>query len=203
MGLARLHHLADDRDLTVSGMTLGTFDYISPEQARDPRAADVRSDLYSLGCTIFFMLVGRAPFADGTMVQKLLQHQQVAPPALDDLRSDVPRQFAEIVERLMAKDPLDRYQRPAVLVADLVAFADDHALVLASPRPSQPVVVAPARPAASRLPWLLPLAGLLALVAALWLRSVLDRRRLSGVEAPAAAAARPDHMLGPRRGEGS
>ena len=49
MGLARLHHMAGDQDLTVSGMTLGTFDYISPEQARDPRSADVRSDLYSLG----------------------------------------------------------------------------------------------------------------------------------------------------------
>ena len=80
MGLARLHQVDGDADLTVSGMTLGTFDYISPEQARDPRAADVRSDLYSLGCTMFFMLVGRPPFAEGTMVQKLLQHQQAAPP---------------------------------------------------------------------------------------------------------------------------
>ena len=85
MGLARLHHMAGDQDLTVSGMTLGTFDYISPEQARDPRSADVRSDLYSLGCTIFFMLVGRPPFAEGTMVQKLLQHQQDAPPAIESL----------------------------------------------------------------------------------------------------------------------
>ena len=65
MGLARLHRMTGDQDLTVSGMTLGTFDYISPEQARDPRSADVRSDLYSLGCTVFYMLVGRAPFASG------------------------------------------------------------------------------------------------------------------------------------------
>lgn len=190
MGLARLHHLADDRDLTVSGMTLGTFDYISPEQARDPRAADVRSDLYSLGCTIFFMLVGRAPFADGTMVQKLLQHQQADPPALDQLRSDVPRRFAEIVERLMAKDPLDRYQRPAVLVADLVAFADDHALALASPRSLPVAAIAAPQPAVHRLPWLLPLAGLLALVAAMWLRSAIARRQL-----PAAAPGMPVQAL--------
>ncbi|MFM8708416.1 MAG: serine/threonine-protein kinase, partial [Planctomycetia bacterium] len=102
MGLARLHHMGGDQDLTVSGMTLGTFDYISPEQARDPRSADVRSDLYSLGCTMFFMLAGRAPFAAGTMVQKLLQHQQAEAPAIDELRPDVPRRLAAVLQRLMA-----------------------------------------------------------------------------------------------------
>src|SRR5262249_45817999 len=57
MGLARLNQVAQaDNDLTASGVTLGTFDYISPEQARDPRSADVRSDLYSLGCSFFYML---------------------------------------------------------------------------------------------------------------------------------------------------
>jgi serine/threonine protein kinase len=177
MGLARLHHVADDRDLTSSGMTLGTFDYISPEQARDPRAADVRSDLYSLGCTVFFMLAGRPPFADGTMVQKLLQHQQAEPPALDEIRPDVPRRFAEIVERLMEKNPLDRYQRPAVLMADLVAFAEDQGLTLQSPRPTSSIVVPAPRPVPTRLPWLVPLAGLLVLVAGLWMRSTADRRR--------------------------
>ncbi len=180
MGLARLHHVADDRDLTVSGMTLGTFDYISPEQARDPRAADVRSDLYSLGCTIFFMLAGRPPFAEGTMVQKLLQHQQAVPPALCELRPDVPQQFADIVSRLMEKDPLDRYQRPAVLVADLLAFADDHRLTLAQPRPAAAAVPRPldVRPTSlSQLTWLLPLMGLIAVVGMMWTRASLDRRR--------------------------
>jgi eukaryotic-like serine/threonine-protein kinase len=76
MGLARLHQVEHaDNDLTASGVTLGTFDYISPEQARDPRSADVRSDLYSLGCTFYFMLAGRPPFPEGTVLQKLLQHQ--------------------------------------------------------------------------------------------------------------------------------
>jgi serine/threonine-protein kinase len=140
MGLARLHQVDGDADLTVSGMTLGTFDYISPEQARDPRAADVRSDLYSLGCTMFFMLVGRPPFAEGTMVQKLLQHQQAAPPVIDEIRPDVPRRLAAVVERLMEKDPLDRYQRPAVLVADLLACAEAEGYAIASPRPAAVVV---------------------------------------------------------------
>ena len=103
MGLARLQHIAGEQDLTVSGITLGTFDYISPEQARDARSADIRSDLYSLGCTMFFMLVGRAPFAEGTMVQKLLQHQQELPPEILSMRADTPRKLASLVHKLMAK----------------------------------------------------------------------------------------------------
>ena len=175
MGLARLHQVDGDADLTVSGMTLGTFDYISPEQARDPRAADVRSDLYSLGCTMFFMLVGRPPFAEGTMVQKLLQHQQAAPPVIDELRPEVPRRLAAVVERLMEKDPLDRYQRPAVLVADLLACAEAEGYAVAAARPTT-VVVAPEPVAESRLPWLIPALALALTVGLLWVRSASERR---------------------------
>ena len=173
MGLARLHHMAGDQDLTVSGMTLGTFDYISPEQARDPRSADVRSDLYSLGCTVFFMLVGRAPFANGTMVQKLLQHQQDPPPAIELLRPDVPKRFAQILGRLMEKNPKDRYQRPADLVADLTTMADELGIELASPRPAAASSVEPvASPTIPvHLPWLVPLLGFVAVVVGLWLRT--------------------------------
>jgi serine/threonine protein kinase len=175
MGLARLHQVAGDDDLTMSGMTLGTFDYISPEQARDPRAADVRSDLYSLGCTIFFMLVGRPPFAQGTMVQKLLQHQQTQPPALDDLRSDVSRRLAAIIERLMAKDPLDRYQRPAILVADLMACAEAEGISLTVGRPVGAAELV-SRPAASWMAWGVPVLLLGVLLAGLWWRSARSRR---------------------------
>jgi predicted Ser/Thr protein kinase len=187
MGLARLHQMAGDHDLTMSGMTLGTFDYISPEQARDPRAADVRSDLYSLGCTMFYLLVGRPPFAEGTMVQKLLQHQQEPPPPLEDVRPDVPRRLAAIVARLMAKDPGDRHQRPAELVADLVACADAEGIGLAGPRPAlaptQPV--RRERPAA--LPWLVPVLGLAATVGWLWFDE-LGRRRPEPSIAPEVAS---------------
>jgi serine/threonine-protein kinase len=88
MGLARrFERGGQDDGLTQSGMTLGTFDYISPEQARDPRDVDVRSDLYSLGCTLFHMLTGRPPFPGGTVLQKLLQHQEEPPP---DIRRSTP-----------------------------------------------------------------------------------------------------------------
>ena len=89
MGLARLRMESDREDLTASGVTLGTFDYISPEQARDPRIADVRSDLYSLGCTFYFMLTGQPPFPDGTLLQKLLSHSSEHPA---DPRGDVQQQ---------------------------------------------------------------------------------------------------------------
>jgi len=176
MGLARLDPLGGDGDLTASGVTLGTFDYIAPEQARDAREADVRSDLYSLGCTIFYMLAGRPPFADGTMVQKLLQHQQEPPPAIDAVRPDVPKRFVTILGRLMEKDPSDRYQRPAELVADLAAFADAEGLQLAGGSQAALVAAMPdAAPRPARAPWLVPLLALAALVAALWIKAALDR----------------------------
>jgi serine/threonine protein kinase len=183
MGLARLHQVAGDADLTVSGMTLGTFDYISPEQARDPRAADVRSDLYSLGCTMFFMLAGRPPFAEGTMVQKLLQHQQAEPPAIDELRPDVPRRLAGIIARLMEKDPLDRYRRPAELVADLVACAEAEDYPLSAQRPPAAPLLRPER-GTSRLPWLVPLVLFAAVTGGLWLRSTASRRELAIPQGP-------------------
>jgi len=186
MGLARLTPTAGDADLTVSGMTLGTFDYISPEQARDPRAADVRSDLYSLGCTLFYMLAGRAPFAEGTMVQKLLQHQQDPPPDITALRPDVPLRLAAILARLMAKDPHDRYQRPALLVADLAACAEENGIELSSPARAMAPAAVERRPAANRLSWLLPVVGLLLIVAALWLKAAADRRPIAP-PAPATA----------------
>ena len=114
MGLARRFERGGGGDdgLTQSGMTLGTFDYISPEQARDPRGVDVRSDLYSLGCTLFYMLTGRPPFPEGTVLQKLLQHQEDAPPDVRTLNPSVPPDLAAILTKLMAKDRDRRYQTP-------------------------------------------------------------------------------------------
>ena len=124
MGLARLlTHAHVDNDLTASGVTLGTFDYISPEQARDPRNADTRSDIYSLGCTFFFMLTGRPPFSEGTVLQKLLQHQGDAPPDVREYQPGVPPQVSQIIQKMMAKDPRSRYQSASDLVVDLTEVA--------------------------------------------------------------------------------
>ena len=106
MGLARRFERGVDDGLTQSGMTLGTFDYISPEQARDPRDVDVRSDLYSLGCTLFHMLTGRPPFPEGTVLQKLIQHQEEAPPDVRALNPAVPRELASVLEADEDRDRL-------------------------------------------------------------------------------------------------
>jgi serine/threonine-protein kinase len=138
MGLARLE-AADhpDHELTSSGVTLGTFDYISPEQARDARTADIRSDIYSLGCTFFFLLAGKPPFADGTPLQKLLQHQTDEPPNLQQLRPDLPESVVEVADTMLAKRPDDRFQNPAELLAALIAVSEQ--LGVAYPQVSLPL----------------------------------------------------------------
>lgn len=123
LGLARKDSSESQGDLTLPGTTLGTFDYISPEQAKDPRSVDVRSDIYSLGCTIFHMLTGRAPYPDGTVLQKLLEHQDAEAPDPADINPAVPEQLSMIVRRMMNSDRNRRYQTPDQLIRDLTYVA--------------------------------------------------------------------------------
>jgi serine/threonine-protein kinase len=122
LGLARLQERADgvlspdDRPaLTQLGVIVGTVDFLAPEQARDSRRVDARADLYSLGCTFFYLLTGQPPFPGGTPVEKLLRHAQEPPPALPQM----PPAVMAVIHRLMAKKPEDRYQTAAEVVAAL------------------------------------------------------------------------------------
>ncbi|MCF0233899.1 MAG: serine/threonine protein kinase, partial [Thermoguttaceae bacterium] len=124
MGLARLLKTNVSDDLTESGVTLGTFDYISPEQARDPRNADVRSDIYSLGCTFYYMLAGAPPFPEGTVLQKLLQHQGDEAPDVRIANPAIPLEIGAVVKKMMRKNPAERYQRPEALIGDLIKIAE-------------------------------------------------------------------------------
>ena len=169
MGLARRFERGGDDGLTQSGMTLGSFDYISPEQARDPRDVDVRSDLYSLGCTLFHMLTGRPPFPGGTVIQKLIQHQEESPADVRALNPAVPIDLAAIIARLMAKDRDRRYQTPEHLVRDLLSIAGKVGLATAFP-PLPSWLEHGHRPAWERhLVWLVPVFGfVLAVLGIAW-----------------------------------
>jgi hypothetical protein len=111
--------------LTEPGMMLGTPDFMAPEQARDPRGADIRADIYSLGCTLYFLLAGVPPFPRGTALEKILAHLQDAPRPLDRHRADIhiPAELVAIVARMMEKDPGRRYQTPVEVATALVPFA--------------------------------------------------------------------------------
>ncbi len=148
-------------------MTLGTFDYISPEQARDPRDVDVRSDLYSLGCTMFHMLTGRPPFPEGTVLQKLLQHQEEPAPDVRTVNPSVPPDLAAILLKLMAKDRDRRYQSPEQLVRDLLLVAGAQGLRSVSPEGL--VWLANSQPPSweRHVFWALPAVGLVVVVLAL------------------------------------
>jgi serine/threonine protein kinase len=108
-----------DFRVTRSGSTIGTVDYISPEQARNSRAADVRSDIYSLGCTLYHMLTGQAPFSQGDLTERLLKHVEAEPPDVKSFNPKIPDGLVAVLKRMLAKKPDDRYQTPAELLQDL------------------------------------------------------------------------------------
>jgi WD40 repeat protein len=138
-GLARFaSEVAPAGPVTESGTVLGTADYISPEQADAPHAADIRADLYSLGCTLYFLLTGQPPFPEGTLMQKLKAHEQRLPPPVTTFRKDIPPELARVLERLLAKKPADRYQTPAEAARALEPFAGaDGASLVPGPQPAR------------------------------------------------------------------
>jgi serine/threonine-protein kinase len=150
MGLARVEAPAGGEEsgtLTQAHAVLGTPDFIAPEQARNSRDADTRSDLYSLGCTFHFILTGEVPFPAEAPMEKLLKHYLEAAPMVESLRPGVPPAVGRVVRRLMAKAPEQRYQTPAELAAVLAALPAAGARVKAAIPLAMPV--GPARAAAA------------------------------------------------------
>jgi WD40 repeat protein/serine/threonine protein kinase len=136
LGLARFRRSVDDdtmHTLMDPGLTgtmtplgsvmMGTPDYMAPEQALDFHKADIRADVYSLGCTFYFLLTGQPPFAGSTLTAKLLQHQQAEPPRLAQFRQDVPTGVLDLLSWMLAKEPQQRPQTPAEVVQGLDAIA--------------------------------------------------------------------------------
>ncbi len=108
--------------LTSIGSVMGTPDYMAPEQAVDAHSADIRADIYSLGCTLCFLLTGQPPFEAGGVAEKLTAHAQKVPQQLSERRKDVPIALSKVADRLLAKKPEDRFQTPAEVVAALEPF---------------------------------------------------------------------------------
>ncbi len=114
----------DDPDiLTREGVTVGTFDYISPEQARNPREIDIRSDIYSLGCTIYHMLAGHPPFPALNQGERIMAHQLTEAEPLTTLVPDCPPALAAVIQRMMRKNPAERFARPIEGARELAPFS--------------------------------------------------------------------------------
>lgn len=126
MGLARLTTPDEHMSLlTRTGMVMGTAAYMSPEQARDPRDVDSRSDWYSLGCTLFFLLTGKAPYRGANPIQLALAHSQEPVPTVRDLRPDVPENLDRLIQLLLAKQPQHRPASAAEVMRILQGVANE------------------------------------------------------------------------------
>lgn len=124
-----------DGNLTIAGAIMGTPDFISPEQARDARQVDGRSDIYSLGMTFYYLLAGRAPFGNGSAIEKLKKHAEAKPEPLTQFREDVPAELENIIHRMTAKNPAERFQSPQDVADALQRFANELTTV-SKPQPA-------------------------------------------------------------------
>jgi serine/threonine protein kinase len=120
--------------LTTAGMAIGTPDYIAPEQATDSRSSDIRADIYSLGCTFYFLLCGRPPFSQGTAAERIHAHLHTTPISIREIRPEIPEEIAAIISRMLAKDPQARYQKPSEVAQALAEFSKTR-VVTETPKP--------------------------------------------------------------------
>ncbi|HMC89602.1 MAG TPA: protein kinase, partial [Gemmataceae bacterium] len=122
-GLAKvLREEKEERELTGTGQALGTPDYMAPEQILDAASADIRADIYSLGCTLYYLLTGEPPFKRKSMYEVFQAHQSMEAKLLNLMRPEVPQELAAVVRKMMAKEPAKRYQSPVEVVQALAPF---------------------------------------------------------------------------------
>lgn len=129
-------------DLTSDGAILGTLNYMAPEQARSAHTADIRADIYSLGCVMYEMVSGQPPFSDANFARQMRRHAEEKPQSLVELVPGLPAAADQVVQKMLAKDPALRYATPGQ------ALKDVKALVVAAP------TAKPVRPMRSYLTWL-------------------------------------------------
>ena len=136
-------HVPGSTPLTREGHVVGTPEFMSPEQACNSGRTDIRSDIYSLGCTFYCLLTGQPPFTGPSLLEIMVQHLQSSPPSVTLLRPDVPPALAAVVERMLAKRPEDRYQEPGEVAAALLPFVNALAPTEAVVLQGQPVNLFP------------------------------------------------------------
>ncbi len=125
MGLARIGGAAAGQaELTSTGTVMGTVDYMAPEQALNTKAADARADIYSLGCTLYYLLTGKATYDGDTLMAKLLAHRDQPIPSIRADRPEVPEQVEAIFNKMVAKKVEDRYQTMTEVIADFDELTD-------------------------------------------------------------------------------
>jgi len=122
LGLAQDFDSEENLTRDFNERVLGTADYLAPEQAADSHTVDTRADIYSLGCSLYFLLTGQPPFTEGTLVQRLISHQTKTPPAVAEFRSDVPDELIQILLKMMAKNRKDRTSTAGDVVEQLSSF---------------------------------------------------------------------------------
>ncbi len=142
MGLARIETFGDaapQAELTNTGTVMGTFDYMAPEQALDTKTADARSDIYSLGCSLFYLLTGKAVYQGDTLVEKILAHREQPIPSLRAIRPEVPEQVQAVFGKMVAKGIEDRYQTMTEVIAALETCSKGNGPTVAFQKPVGPV----------------------------------------------------------------
>jgi eukaryotic-like serine/threonine-protein kinase len=213
-GLARMARgLASESGMTGENMLMGTLDYIAPEQAEDAHGADIRADIYSLGCSLFHLLAGQPPFARRTAMQKLAGHLAGVVP-LTELPASVSTELRAVLAMMVARNPAGRYQTPVEVVAALAPFVKEATwakplpgltgVASASEGHGRSIPETPTRLAALAAPrrWLLPLwsgLGLLALLVFVGTVVMLASQGQTSLEgnAPETSFATPPEKLSP------